>query len=45
MIGLAIVIAGVVATAWSFGAALLWTIRPGETEPDHPKRMILRSDR
>ncbi len=45
MIGWAIVVVGVIATAWTFGAAILWTIRPGETEPDHPKRIVLRDDR
>lgn len=45
MTGSIIVAIGTLATLWTIGAALYWTIRPGETEPDHPKRMILRSDR
>ncbi|MGZ3505160.1 MAG: hypothetical protein ACXVAM_14355 [Vulcanimicrobiaceae bacterium] len=43
--GWAIVAAGAVATIWSFIAAIYCTIRPGETQADHPKRMILRKDR
>ena len=45
MIGWIIVIAGVAATLWTIAAATYWTIFPGETEPDHPKRIILRDDR
>ena len=45
MIGWIIVAAGAAVTLWSFGAAIYWLIWPGETEPDHPKRIVLRSDR
>lgn len=45
MIGEAIVAIGTVATLWTIAAALYWTIHPGETQPDHPKRIILRRDR
>ncbi len=45
MIGTIIVAAGTLATLWTVCAAVYWTIRPGETEPDHPKRIVLRSDR
>jgi hypothetical protein len=43
--GWAIVAAGSVATLWTIIIALYWMIRPGETDPDHPKHSILRSDR
>lgn len=45
MIGWIIVTIGSAATLWTICAALYWTIRPGETNPDHPKYSILRSDR
>lgn len=40
-----IVIAGIAATLYAFTASIYWLIRPGETDPAHPKRMILRNDR
>jgi hypothetical protein len=43
--GWIVVAIGSIATIWSFILAVYWTIRPGETNQDHPKRMILRSDR
>jgi hypothetical protein len=36
---------GVVLTAVVIVAAIYWTIWPGETDPNHPKNMILRNDR
>ncbi|HLI95130.1 MAG TPA: hypothetical protein VKT72_03465 [Candidatus Baltobacteraceae bacterium] len=45
MIGWIIVIVGTAATLWTICAAIYWILRPGETEPDHPKRIILRDDR
>jgi predicted signal transduction protein with EAL and GGDEF domain len=36
---------GAVATLGTIVAAFYWTIRPGERDPLHPKRMILRDDR
>lgn len=45
MIGWIIVAAGVAATLWTIAAAIYWMVCPGETEPDHPKRIILRHDR
>ncbi len=42
MIGSIIVVVGTIATLWAFAAAAYWTVRPGETNPEHPKRMILR---
>jgi hypothetical protein len=40
-----IVIAGTVGTIYTIVASIYWLLRPGETAPNHPKRMILRSDR
>jgi hypothetical protein len=45
MIGWIIVGTGAAATLWSIGAAIYWLIWPGETDPGHPKRIVLRSDR
>lgn len=45
MIGWIIVGIGAVATLWTICAAIYWTIWPGETDADHPKRLILRDDR
>jgi hypothetical protein len=43
--GWLVVAGGLVATVWIIAIAFYWTIRPGEANPEHPKRMILRSDR
>jgi hypothetical protein len=45
VIGGIIVGIGVAATLWTIAAAIYWTIWPGETDPEHPKRIILRRDR
>lgn len=45
MIAWIIVCVGTAATLWTIVAAIYWLIWPGETEPDHPKRIVLRSDR
>lgn len=39
-----VVLAGVVA-AWVIWKAVMYTLRPGETEPDHIKRIILTEPR
>lgn len=44
-LGWVIIGVGTVATLWSITVSIYWTVRPGETAPDHPKRVILRSDR
>lgn len=44
-LGWIVVIAGTLATLWAFGAAAYWTARPGETDPAHPKYLILKDDR
>lgn len=43
--GIAVVVAGTIATAASFVLACRMLIHPGEEEPDHPKRVILQDDR
>jgi len=43
--GWIIVIAGVLVTGWTVVVAIYWSIKPGETAADHPKRLILRNDR
>lgn len=45
MIGHVVIAAGTLATLWTIAAAVYWTIWPGETDPDHPKRIVLRRDR
>ncbi len=44
-LGWGIVIFGSIATLWTMIAACYYTLRPGETGTDHPKRLILRNDR
>ena len=44
-VGYAIVIAGTIVTVYSFIAAFVWSIRPGERDPEHPKNLIFREDR
>jgi hypothetical protein len=44
-LGVIIVLAGTIGTAWTFLLAARFTLWPGEDEPDHPKRGILRDDR
>ena len=44
-IGWLVVAAGVAGTLWTMVATAYWLLRPGETHPDHPKWIILRSDR
>jgi hypothetical protein len=44
-LGITVVVMGTIATAVSFVLAFRMLIRPGEEEPDHPKRVILHEDR
>lgn len=44
-LGWFVIAAGSIATIWTIAIALYWIVRPGETAPDHPKRLILRNDR
>ena len=43
-VGVAVVVVGAIATAIAFVLAFRMTVRPGETEADHPKNTILRED-
>ena len=43
--GWAIVGIGTLITLVSIVLAIYWTIKPGESQPNHPKRLILRKDR
>jgi hypothetical protein len=36
---------GTAATLWTIAAAIYWILRPGELDPQHPKRIVLRNDR
>ncbi|MGB6985880.1 MAG: hypothetical protein WBD74_07935 [Candidatus Aquilonibacter sp.] len=45
LLGWIVVWVGAIVTAGVIVAATYWTIRPGETDPNHPKRMIFRNDR
>lgn len=44
-LGWLVVAIGTLVTIWTIGAAIYWTIRPGENDPQHPKRLILKDDR
>jgi hypothetical protein len=43
--GWIVVAIGTLATLWTIGACIYWTVWPGETDPDHPKRLIFKDDR
>ena len=43
-IGLLVVIVGVIVTLWTIVFAIRVSIWPGETDPRHPKYLILRDD-
>lgn len=45
VLGWIVVIAGSLATLWTIAAAVYWMLRPGETDPEHPKNLILKDDR
>jgi hypothetical protein len=45
VLGTIVVIVGAILTLYTFVVAARTTIRPGETDPDHPKRLILDEDR
>jgi hypothetical protein len=44
-IGWIIWIVGAVFTLWTFYFAIRSLVSPGERNPDHPKRLILKDDR
>ena len=43
--GWVVVAAGALATIWTISLFIYWVFRPGETDPSHPKNMILKEDR
>jgi len=45
ILGWIIVIIGTIATIYTIVAVIYWIIRPGETDPSHPKRIIMKDDR
>jgi hypothetical protein len=45
VLGWIVIGAGTIATIFTIVSAVYWAIRPGETDPRHPKRIILRDDR
>lgn len=45
VLGWIVVIGGTLATLWTIAATIYWLVRPGETQPDHPKNLILKDDR
>ena len=42
---IAVIAIGAIVTAFTIVMSIYWCIRPGETDPNHPKRSILRNDR
>ncbi len=44
-LGWIVIVAGMLATVWTIAAAIYWVLRPGEDEPQHAKRLILKDDR
>ncbi|MGH7737190.1 MAG: hypothetical protein ACREMP_04910 [Candidatus Tyrphobacter sp.] len=45
VLGWIVISVGAAATVFTIVAAFRFGVRPGEAEPDHPKRAILREDR
>ena len=45
VVGWVIVVIGGITTLATIVAAVKWTLHAGEQSPDHPKRLILKSDR
>jgi hypothetical protein len=45
VLGWTVIVVGAIATLAVIVGAVYWTIYPGETDPRHPKHMILRNDR
>ncbi|MEO9169544.1 MAG: hypothetical protein ABI282_05660 [Candidatus Baltobacteraceae bacterium] len=44
-IGWLVVVIGTIATLWTIAASIYWVVRPGETNADHPKNLVLKDDR
>lgn len=45
IVGWTIIAIGAIFTIFSFGAAFVWSVWPGERNPEHPKNLILSEDR
>jgi len=45
ILGWIIVIIGTIATIYTIVVSIYWIVRPGETDPNHPKRIIMKDDR
>ena len=45
LLGTIVVIAGAIATVYTFVVAVRTTFRPGETDTRHPKFLIFKDDR
>ncbi len=45
ILGWLVVVFGTIATLFAIASTVYWFLRPGETDADHPKRIVLRSDR
>jgi hypothetical protein len=45
LLGTIVVIVGAILTLYTFVVAVRTTVAPGETDGDHPKRLILDEDR
>lgn len=45
VLGTIVVIAGAIATLYTFVVAVRTTFRPGETDAGHPKLLIFKDDR
>ena len=43
-LGIAVIVVGAIGTVWTFVLAFRWTLWPGETDPAHPKNVIMRDD-
>jgi hypothetical protein len=44
-LGWAVIACGAIATTFTILISIYWVIRPGESDPSHPKNLILRDDR
>jgi hypothetical protein len=44
-LGWAVIACGAIATTFTILISIYWVIRPGESDPNHPKNLILRDDR
>lgn len=45
VLGWMVVVIGAITTIATIVASVYWTVRPGENDPQHPKRLVLKDDR